>query len=75
MTTLSQHCWRIVNKMQESMICKKYKRKTVLNILHHIRDIDPHFEGLLSCGVDNCPSTLRTYKSLHQHMYKNMKVN
>ena len=31
-----------------------------LNILHHIRDADRHFEGLLSCGVDNCLSTRQT---------------
>ena len=68
------HCWRIVNKILECMICK-YTRRTLLDILRHIRDVDPHFEGLLSCGVDNWLATLRKYKSLHQHMYKIIKVN
>ena len=55
------------------MICKKYARKTLSDILRHIRDAHPHFKGPLRCGVDNCPSTLRTYKSLRQHMYEKHK--
>lgn len=55
------------------MICKKYARNTLSEILRHIRDVHPYFEGPLRCGVDNCPSTLRTYKSLCQHMYSKHK--
>ena len=55
------------------MICKKYARKTLSDILRHIRDARLHFEGPLRCGVDNYPSTLRTYKSLRQHMYEKHK--
>lgn len=55
------------------MICKNYARRTLADIVRHIRDVYPHFEGPLRCGVDNCPSTVSTYKSLRQHMYDKHK--
>jgi len=59
--------------MRECQICKKYARNTLAEIMRHIRDVHPHFEGPLKCGVKNCPSTVSTYKSLRQHVYEKHK--
>ena len=59
--------------MHECNICKSYARRTLAEIMRHIREVHPHFEGKVKCIVSNCPSTLSTYESLRHHMYKNHK--
>ena len=59
--------------MHECQICKNYARRTLAEILRHIREVHPHFEGKVKCNVNSCPSTLSTYESLRHHMYKNHK--
>ena len=59
--------------MHECQICKNYARRTLAEILRHIREVHPHFEGKVKCIVSGCPSTLSTYGSLHHHMYKKHK--
>ena len=59
--------------MRECNICKSYARRTLAEIMCHIREVHPHFEGKVKCIVSNCPSTLSTYESLRHHMYKNHK--
>ena len=44
--------------------------KTLNGILQHIREVHPHFEGRVMCGINGCPSTASTYESLRQHLYK-----
>ena len=58
--------------MHKCNICKSYAR-TLAEIICHIREVLPHFEGKVKCIVGNCPSTLSTYESLRHHMYKNHK--
>ena len=59
--------------MHECQICKNYARRTLADILRHIREVHPHFEGKVKCIVSDCPSTLSTYESLRHHMYKKHK--
>jgi len=54
-------------------ICHKYARRTLSEILRHIRDMHKHFTGKVRCGVNNCPSTVTSYESLRQHLYKQHK--
>ena len=72
--TRPRHSWRILLELRQlDARAHKYARKTLSDILRHIRDVHPHFKGPLRCEADNCPSTLRTYKSLRQHMYEKHK--
>ena len=59
--------------MYECCICQKYARRTLAEIMRHIRDVHPHFEGTVRCGIDGCPSTASSYESLRQHMYSKHK--
>ena len=59
--------------MHKCQICKNYARRTLAEILHHIREVHSHFEGKVKCIVSGCPSTLSTYESLRHHMYKKHK--
>ena len=43
---------------------------TLKEILRHIRDVHRHFTTPVRCGINDCPSTARTYDSLRQHLYK-----
>lgn len=54
-------------------ICNRYARKSYAEILRHIRAVHPHFSGAVICGIDNCPTTLTTYESLRQHIYRKHK--
>jgi len=56
--------------MYECQICKQYARKSLKEILHHIRDVHRSFSTPVSCGVNDCPSTASSYESLRQHLYK-----
>lgn len=38
--------------------------------MRHIREVHPHFEGVVMCGIDGCPATPSTYIALRQHMYR-----
>ena len=38
--------------------------------LQHIREVHPHFEGRVMCGINGCPSTGSPYETLRQHLYK-----
>ena len=51
-------------------ICNKYARRTLGEILRHIRDVHRHFTGKVRCGISNCPSTVTSYDSLRHHLYK-----
>ena len=59
--------------MFECCICQKYARRTLAEIMRHIRDVHPHFDGTVRCGVEGCPSTASSYESLRQHMYNKHK--
>ena len=59
--------------MHECQVCKNHARRTLAEILRHIREVHPHFEGKVKCIVSGCPSTLSTYESLRHHMYKKHK--
>jgi len=56
--------------MYECQICKQYARKSLKEIVRHIRDVHRSFSTPVSCGVDGCPSTASSYESLRQHLYK-----
>lgn len=56
--------------MYECQICKQYARKSLKEIIRHIRDVHRSFSTPVSCGVDDCPSTASSYESLRQHLYK-----
>ena len=59
--------------MYECCICNKHARRTLAGIMRHIREVHPHFEGTVRCGVDGCPTTTSSYESLRQHMYRKHK--
>ena len=59
--------------MFECCICHKYARRTLAEIMRHIKNVHPHFEGIVKCGIESCPSTARSYESLRQHIYKKHK--
>lgn len=61
------------HKMYVCSICNRYARRTLAGILRHIREVHPHFDGIVRCGVESCPSTTRSYESLRQHLYKKHK--
>ena len=56
--------------MYESQICKQYARKSLKEIIRHIREVHRSFSTPVSCGVDDCTSTASSYESLRQHLYK-----
>lgn len=56
--------------MYQCWLCHQYARKTLNGILRHIREVHPHFEGRVMCGINGCPSTASTYESLRQHLYQ-----
>lgn len=56
--------------MYQCWLCHQYARKTLNGILRHIREVHPHFEGRVMCGINGCPSTASTYESLWQHLYR-----
>jgi len=56
--------------MYQCQICKQYARKSLKEIVRHIRDVHRSFSTPVSCGVDDCPSTASSYESLRQHLYK-----
>lgn len=56
--------------MYECCICHQHARRTLSALLRHIREVHPHFEGRVLCGVDDCPATPSTYEGLRQHMYR-----
>ena len=60
--------------MYECCICHKHARRTLAGIMRHIREVHPHFEGKVKCGVDGCPTTASSYESLRQHMYRKHKA-
>ena len=57
-------------KMYECSICQQHARKSLSGILRHIREVHPHFNGKVTCGVNGCPSTPSTYEGLRQHIYR-----
>ena len=59
--------------MYECNICSRYARKTLAEIMCHIREAHPHFEGPVRCGIEGCPSTIKSYESLRQHVYRKHK--
>ena len=64
------HCTELLSRMYQCWLCHQFARKTLNGILRHIRGVHPHFEGRVMCGINGCPSTASTYKSLRQHLYK-----
>jgi len=56
--------------MYECQICKQYARKSLKEIIRHIREVHRSFSTPVSCGVDDCTSTASSYESLRQHLYK-----
>lgn len=58
------------NTMFECCICHQFARRTLSSLLRHIREVHPHFEGRVLCGVDGCPATSSSYEGLRQHMYR-----
>lgn len=56
--------------LYECCICHRHARKSLSGILRHIREVHPHFEGPVPCGIDGCPSTPTSYEGLRQHMYR-----
>ena len=61
------------SRMFVCTICQCYSRRTLAGVLRHIREVHPHFEGVVKCGLEGCPSTAGTYESLRQHIYKKHK--
>ena len=56
--------------MYECQICGQYARRTLSEIMRHIREVHRHFDGPVRCGIDGCPATPATYDGLRQHIYK-----
>ena len=56
--------------MYECCICNQHGRRTLSGILRHIREVHPHFNGKVTCGVNGCPRTSSSYEGLRQHMYR-----
>ena len=56
--------------MYECQICKQYARKSLKEIIRHIREVHTSFSTPVSCGVDDCTSTASSYESLRQHLHK-----
>ena len=56
--------------MYECQICGKYARRTLAEIMRHVRETHRHFAGPVRCGIDGCPATPSTYDGLRQHIYK-----
>ena len=56
--------------MFECCICHQHARTTLSALLRHIREVHPHFDGKVLCGVDGCPATPSSYEGLRQHMYR-----
>lgn len=52
--------------MYECCICYQHARST----LRHLREVHPHFNGKVPCGVNGCPRTSSSYEGLRQHMYR-----
>ena len=58
------------DNMYECQICKQYARKSLKEIVRHIREVHRSFSTPVSCGVDDCTSSASSYESLRQHLYK-----
>ena len=56
--------------MYHCLICHEHARKTLPEILRHIREVHPHFQDTVSCGINGCPSTASSYEALRRHMYR-----
>ena len=56
--------------MYHCQICKQYARKSLKEIIRHIRDMHRYFSTPVRCGVEGCPSTATSYDTLRQHTYK-----
>lgn len=56
--------------MYECQICGQYARRTLVEIMRHVRETHRHFDGPVRCGIDGCPDTPRSYNGLRQHIYK-----
>ena len=61
---------RVKSIMYECQICGQYARRTLAEIMRHVRDTHRHFDGPVRCGIDGCPATPRSYDGLRQHVYK-----
>lgn len=56
--------------MYECTICNCYARRSLAEIMRHIREVHRYFEDPVRCGLEGCPSTYKSYDSLRQHIYK-----
>jgi len=56
--------------MYECQICGQYARRSLAEIMRHIREVHRHFDGPVRCGIDGCPATPATYDGLRLHIYK-----
>lgn len=56
--------------MYECMICHQHAQTTLAGVLRHIREVHPHFQGSVPCGIQGCPSTPTSYEGLRQHVYR-----
>ena len=56
--------------MYECQICGQYARRSLAEIMRHVRETHRHFDGPVRCGIDGCPATPGSYDGLRQHMYK-----
>jgi len=56
--------------MYECHICGQYARRSLAEIMRHIREVHRHFDGSVRCGINGCPATPASYDGLRQHIYK-----
>ena len=56
--------------MYECSVCHQYARKTLVGVLRHIREVHPHFQAPVICGLDGCTATPSSYDGLKKHIYR-----
>lgn len=61
---------KMSTSLYECCICLQHARSSLSGILRHIREVHPHFEGRVPCGVEGCPATPASYEGLRQHLYR-----